>query len=153
MQPKAVRERFPHTQEGKKQKRTFAEAIRTVTTAVERDLDELSALYDVAFDKQAATYPRLQQLTLRLPDAGIMGTAIVSTANSDFATFIEKLNAADWVRHGHNTFEPHDGDPCPFCQQRLPEGFTSRLAECFDDAYEQSIAALMTFADEYKRVA
>lgn len=99
------------------------------------------------------TYPLIGLVDIQLPDDHLMGAAIVNTANTDFARFIDNINAADWVRHGHATFPSNDGDPCPFCQQELPEGFTTTLVECFDDAYEQSLADLQTFADTYKAAA
>lgn len=150
---KDIRTQFPETQYGRKQKRTFAEAVLDTADPKEHDLSELETLYNAAFDKQATTYPLLSLADIQLPDDHLMGAAIVNTANTDFARFIDNINAADWVRHGHATFPTNDGAPCPFCQQELPEGFTETLVECFDDAYEQSLADLQTFADTYKAAA
>ncbi|MGM1323343.1 AAA family ATPase [Corynebacterium macclintockiae] len=148
-----VRAQFPDTQDGRRKKRTFAEAILNTKIAKTHDLAKVGKLYDVAFDKQATTYQLLQSVAVELPDDHLMTTAIVSTATTDFAKFIDSLQAADWVRHGHNTFPTKDGDPCPFCQQELPTGFSNQLAQCFDEAYEQSMAHLRTFAQEYKNAA
>lgn len=150
---KDIRDQFPETQHGRKRKQTFAEAVLTTADPQEHDLSELETRYNAAFDKQAMTYPLVGLVDIQLPDDHLMGAAIVNTANTDFARFIDNINAADWVRHGHATFPSNDGDPCPFCQQELPEGFTTTLVECFDDAYEQSLADLQTFADTYKAAA
>lgn len=150
---KDIRAQFPDTQHGRKQKRTFAEAVLNTADPKEHDLSELETLYTAAFDKQATPHPLLGLVDVQLPDARLMGAAIVNTANTDFARFIDNINAADWVRHGNATFPTNDGDPCPFCQQELPEGFTETLVACFDDAYEQSLANLQTFADTYKSAA
>ncbi|WFN91128.1 AAA family ATPase [Arcanobacterium wilhelmae] len=150
---KDLRDQFSETQHGRKQKRTFAEAVLTTADPKEQDLSELEALYTAAFDKQATTHPLLDLVDIQPPDDRLMGAAIVNTANTDFARFIDTINAADWVRHGNATFSTSDGDPCPFCQQELPEGFTETLVACFDDAYEQSLADLQTFADTYKAAA
>lgn len=150
---KAIRDQFPETQHGRKRKQTFADTVLKTADPKEHDLSELETLYTAAFDKQATTYPLLDLVAIQLPDDHLMGVAIVNTANTDFARFIDKINAADWVRHGHATFPSNDGDPCPFCQRELPEGFTETLVECFDDAYEQSLADLHTFADTYKAAA
>ena len=150
---KDLRDQFPETQHGRKRKHRFAEAVLDIANPKEHDLSELETLYTAAFDKQATTHPLLALVDIQLPDDHLMGAAIVNTANTDFARFIDNINAADWVRHGHATFPSNDGDPCPFCQQKLPEGFTETLVECFDDAYEQSLADLQTFADTYKAAA
>lgn len=150
---KDIRAQFPDTQHGRKRKQAFADTVLKTADPKEHDLSELKTLYTAAFDKQATTYPLLSLVAIQLPDDHLMGAAIVNTANTDFARFIDKINAADWVRHGHATFPSNDGDPCPFCHQKLPEGFTETLVECFDDAYEQSLADLQTFADTYKTAA
>ena len=148
-----IRDQFPETQHSRKRKHTFAEAVLNTADPKEHDLSELETLYTAAFDKQATTYPLLGLVDIQLPDDHLMGAAIVNTANTDFARFIDNINAADWVRHGQATFPSNDGAPCPFCQQELPEGFTKTLIKCFDDAYEQSLADLQTFADTYKAAA
>ena len=150
---KDIRAWFPATQEGRKHKRTFAEAILAAKTTQPHDLDEVARLYAIAFDKSATTFEPMQSLLLDLPDDHVMGTSIVSSAQTDFAKFVEIINAADWVRHGQESFQTHEGEPCPFCQRALPAGFDERLAECFDDAYEESVRQLQTFAENYKETA
>lgn len=92
-------------------------------------------------------------LTLTLPSSQILSEPIVSSGQSQFAKFIEKLHAADWVQHGYVHFMKQSDDQCPFCQQQLPTDFTSRLAECYDTAYEESIIAVRKLFQSYQEVA
>ncbi|MDO4928651.1 MAG: AAA family ATPase [Corynebacterium sp.] len=137
-----VRNQFPVTIKSHKTKALFAAHILDQSEATVHDPDELAKLYVAAFNDQAKTYKRLTPITHELPSSDIVTQAIVSTAQTPSAQFVQKLNATDWVRQSHTTFTHHDGDPCPYCQQPLPADFEDLLASCFDDAYETNLATL-----------
>lgn len=75
----------------------------------------------------------------------LLHTPIVGSSTSTFATFIEGLKNADWVREGMDSYIADGPTPkdCPFCQQRtITDVVIDELRSYFDKAYEAQVAEL-----------
>jgi wobble nucleotide-excising tRNase len=152
---RTVRERFPETQtKMKKSKALFAEAVLNATTVAEHNLSSLEALYETAFGLNARTYREFQAADdSDIPDCTMLGKAVISSSDTQFAGFIKALNATDWVRHGHEQFSGASDGKCPYCQQPLPETFEGDITACFDAQYHQDIDALKQLKTAYRDAA
>lgn len=134
---------------GSKQK--FADYVLAQTTSVDHDLKALLAQYRLAHDSSATQCRMLDDIEVHTPDETILSEPIVSSVESEYARFLSKLNAADWVRHGHAHYSQTAGTTCPYCQQTLPTDFEQTLKACFDTEYDRKIQALDTFSRTYKQ--
>lgn len=134
---------------GSKQK--FADYVLAQTTAVDHDLQALIAQYRLAHDSSATQCAPLDDIEVHTPDESILAEPIVSSVKSEYARFVSKLGAADWVRHGHTHYSQAAGTTCPFCQQTLPTDFEQTLKACFDSEYDRKVQALETFSRAYKQ--
>jgi len=152
---KTLRDRFPEVlMSGTKTKKGFLDKIKSVAQPVEHDEQELAALYDTAFDKNARTYnlftsPSSSSMDI-LDGLQLLGERIVSSSDTDFARFIKAINATDWVRQGHERFHDTSDGKCPYCQQMLPISFEEELAACFDHKYQQEVNAITDLLQAYK---
>lgn len=151
---KTWRERFDGTQEKKRKSKAFTEAVEA---AIPKDIDEaeLQKLYDTAFTKVPTRYDPF----VTIPDTGVldnlsghslMGISIVNTANTEFAKFIGKIKATQWVREGHDKYGHNEDGNCPYCNRPLPENFEELFTASFDSAYDENMAALSAFLTEYR---
>ena len=150
---KTIRDGFPDTQDGYKRKAQFIDRLLK-TTPVEHDLAALRALYETAFDPNAATYPELGTFTsagatLNPEELALLAKPITSSDDSAYAQLLSALKATDWVQQGHTRFAHEAGNRCPYCQQYLPKDFEQQLAACFDDHYRKEIQALKALYDQY----
>jgi len=82
----------------------------------------------------------------------ILKKVIVGKEDVDIAALINKLNNSDWVQVGVNYAKESDG-LCPFCQRKLPENFTEKIADFFDETYSKSKAGVISLFDSYSREA
>lgn len=151
------REVFEKTQDGRKQKRTFADGILAVTTPKDHDQERLEQEVDIAFRSDTRVYPYFNTISdIRclddLPGADVFAKRIVSSAGTDFARFVKALNATSWVREGHERYHTSDGI-CPYCQRKLPDTFEQDIRDCFDEQYEADIAAIQAFTEAYRKAA
>ena len=151
---KAWRERFDGTQDKKRKSKTFTEAVEAATA---KDIaeEELQKLYDAAYAEQPTRYDPF----VTIPDTGVldnlaghslMGLSIVNTANTEFARFIGKIKATQWVREGHEKYGHNEDGNCPYCNRPLPENFEEMFTASFDSAYDENMAALSAFLTEYR---
>ena len=155
---RTTRERaaFDKALEGKKQKKGFIEAILAETNPTDHNPDELKRLCDVAFDANSRSYSEFQRADSsvtygKLPGKDLLATVVVSSANTDFAKFVRKIKATDWVRQGHTHFVPGSEGKCPFCQQKLPSTFEEDIQKCFDAQYQENVSQLGEFQSTYDR--
>lgn len=150
----ALREVFGKALEGKKQKKTFADAVLREADPQQRDIEELKRLYGVAFDSSARVYPEFSRVDRasaygNLPGRDLLDKVTVSSSNTPFSQFMKALNATDWVRDGHARLTGLAGGKCPYCQQKLPPEFEEEIAACFDAQYQQDIRDLQQFQAAY----
>ena len=122
---------------------------------IKHDFATIRALYEIAFDQNAQSYPLFKKSTALtgrydLSGAALLGKSITSSSDTDFARFMKALNATDWVKNGHASYVVgHSEKKCPFCQQKLPESFERDIAECFDEDYQNDLLALEAFQTAY----
>jgi wobble nucleotide-excising tRNase len=153
-----IRKRFEKAMDGKKQKKSFAEAVLAETKPTKYDLVMLERLYDVAFDDTARAYPEFKKVGSTITYGSLSGKdlldkVIVSSSDTPFAKFMKALGttASDWVRDGHTHYAGAAGGKCPYCQQKLPDNFEAEIAVCFDAQYQQDIRDLKQFQAVYER--
>jgi wobble nucleotide-excising tRNase len=144
------RKKFEDALNGKKKSKQFTDAILECQNPVAHNPDTLKRQIDIAFDKKAKNYPKLEKVDAStLPTCELLGQSITSSSDTDFARFMQALNATDWVRTGHMRFpHPKDGK-CPYCQQKLPDDFEQKIAASFDTKYEDDCAAIKAFSEKY----
>ena len=151
-----IRADFKEALKGKLTSKLLTAAVLTAPAAVYHDHDELKGLYDTAFSADSRTYRMFEKIDSvstygALPGRELLDKAIVSSSASPFAQFIKALNATDWVRQGHDRYSPHTSGKCPYCQQKLPDGFEDEIAACFDAQYQRDIEELREFGLVYRR--
>lgn len=150
---KELRKVFDSTITGKKTKHLFATEILS-TTPVNHDYGELVTLYQTVYFGSGDSFPRFMKAGrvtyATLPGFELMGKPIFSSSETPFSSFINALNATDWVRHGHAAFGGRTDGKCPYCQQKLPANFEQEIAKCFDTNYTEDIAAIAEFQAVYE---
>ncbi len=153
---KVAKERadFDQALTGKKQKKSFAEAMLSERNPQEYDLQALKRLYDTAFDDSTVEYPTFEKIGAAstygsLPGFELLGQSISSRSETEFARFIKALNMSDWVRNGHEHYANNSDGKCPFCQQQLPENYAAEIAACFDEEYQQDLNKLAQLQQTY----
>ena len=117
------------------------------------DLKELEQRYAVAFDESVKTYPKLSFLGTFVgskDQLDLIGTPVISSADTPFAQFIKKLNAFDWVRTGHRMYQPNADGVCPYCQRPLTDKIKEQIEQCFDETYQEQVSVLNRFKIEFE---
>lgn len=153
-----LRHAFDKTQEKRKSKKPFAEAVLEIKTPTEHDLDSLHRLYTAAYSDDAKRYEEfatIADITVldTLPGREILAQKIVSSADTPFAQFIKAINATTWVQQGHAQYHKSGDGKCPYCQQALPDTFEADIRACFDTQYQDSIDDLNRFFADYRNAA
>ena len=150
-----IRKAFDQTQNGKKRKAQFSEAVLSGSYAASHhEMADIQELYDIAYDPNAKSYSLFKLSTelsgrYDLSGASLLAKSITSSSDTDFAKFMKVLKATDWVKNGHASFVGHSEGKCPFCQQKLPSNFEKDIAECFDEEYQNDLLALEAFQSAY----
>jgi wobble nucleotide-excising tRNase len=135
-------------------KSTFASTMLTLKESpVQHDYAALKALYDLAFfstPENPSNFSSIDMNSVRRAGKNILlDQPIVGRDDSQFGRFIKALGAADWIRRGAEQYAGRTGGKCPFCQQDLPEDFADLIANCFDNHYQEDIAALNRYRTQY----
>lgn len=86
---------------------------------------------------------------------GVFSQKIVATDSSYLFEIISRLDNSDWVSKGKVILESEEykflkNDPCPFCQQDIPDGFISELENIFDTTYQQKKGHVQQIFENYK---
>lgn len=151
----SLRKCFDQALDGKKQKKSLAEAILSEKSPKEHNIAELEQVYSVAFDENSTSYSELIPVS-KSPDIQrrceeILDKVIISSSDTVFSKFLKALNASDWVRSGHSHFSDKANGKCPYCQQKLPSDFEANIISCFDDQYQQNINILSRAKIDYQQ--
>ena len=154
---KQIRKTFDKALGGNKTKQKLFTSVFQ-TTPVYHNIEELESLYNSAFLSDDSVYPLYKNIPMTncldaLKAKELMSKPIISSSDSAFSEFMKKLGAVDWVKSGHNMFSHSANGTCPYCQQRLPDDFESKLSECFDREYLDDIERLKAFYEEYRNTA
>ena len=155
----SIRNAFPETQSGvKRDKKKFLDKILNINKPVPHELSTIKSLYNTAFDPNSRTYPLLSDISNTnaldaFEEISLMERSITSSSDSEFTKFIKTINALDWIKQGHDQFQNTPDNKCPYCQQKLPDNFEIKLAECFDKQYQTDIEHLKSLLSTYTLVA
>lgn len=116
------------------------------------DLDELRRLYATAYAKEIESLPRYQLIEVSpiqlLESNTLLSKVITGKSDTPIGTFIEYLQAADWIKRGTSFIKRANGK-CPFCQQPLPESIAADIESFFDETYARDIADLDAYFRSY----
>ena len=120
----------------------------------EDKLEDLQALYDTAFGSDTDPYPLLKSVSLislaNMDNYDLLGTEIMSSADTPFAEFIRTIGSMDWMLQGHDRFAHKTDGKCPYCSKPLPEDFEEQVSSCLDKAYEEKKTKLNRFKSAYE---
>lgn len=115
--------------------------------------EELEQKATILFGENIAELTLLPQINferlINILGDPLFGKSIVGSESVDIASLIRELNMADWVHQGKVLLEK-TSKTCPFCQQKLPEGFEEKLRLYFDDTYTREMASLERLNHEWK---
>jgi len=135
-----------------KSKKKFAERIlaeyEKYKTPFNAEIEQLKQQAQTAFDDTAEPENNIEILdrdTIRglaeIVSSPILKKEIIGKQNSSFGELIQKLGNSDWVHEGLDYIH-EDGDPCPFCQQKVESDILTRIQNLFDEQYNKDIAFL-----------
>lgn len=150
---RGLRDPFKKALKGSLTKAAYFQRVLATDAGTPHDQEALDTLYNTAFDDEAAAHPQLSPAAPVLPKSDLLGQAIISTSDSSYTRFMKALGATDWVRHGHAEYQEAADGACPYCQQRLPDEVQQEISASFDSAYQEDIAALRAFIEDYKEKA
>lgn len=133
-------------------RKKFFEDLDTFAVADDFELDSLDRLQEQLAD---ATSSETAQAKVSVDLLGlssiesdpIWAEKIVVSSASRLSPLIEKWGNSDWVGQGRDI--PH-GDDCPYCQQKLPEGFAEDLSRLLDGDRQARIDRVKLLADSYE---
>jgi len=114
--------------------------------------EQLKYSYDAAYAKSNTVALEYSELDLskvaEIDCPGILSKVITGKANTPIGTFIQFLNAGDWVKQGLIISKNAQGK-CPFCQRVMPDDLTKQIADFFDEEYEKDCAVLAEYKEAY----
>lgn len=132
-------------------RKKFFDDLGTHTVSEETTLDSLDRLEQRLEDANSteSAQPKLSLDVSGLASVEsdpIWGEAIAVSAASRLSPLIEKWGNSDWVGQGRKF--SHDPE-CPFCQQKLPDGFAEELALLLDGDRQAKLDRVQTLSDQY----
>ena len=139
-------------------KTLMPEIRRHVNKAAQQDEDEMKRQYDAIFGSRAQEYKEFPTI----PDtdvldtvegAEILGVVIANASQTEFAQFLHRIGATEWMRQSHEKYHDHSEGRCPYCYKPLDPDFEKMFIECFDDQYDKNIEKLNAFLENYKHKA
>jgi len=131
--------------------RLYGQIASVVTDDPLESIEELTVRADELLNQKDSEKTKPQRL--KFPPEGleknsIFQEAIVGSKNSYLSRLIESVGNIDWVGLGRSYIESSDGN-CPFCQQTLPNNFTSALKDLFDATYEEKKKEIESILTSY----
>lgn len=121
-----------------------------------KQLDEdFNRLYNAIFDSNAREYqefPEIPDTSVldNINGAEILQIVIANAAQTDFANFLNKINATQWMRLAHQQFHDKTDGLCPYCFRPLDDQFEQQFLTSFDEQYEENLTKLDTFLQAYR---
>lgn len=150
-----LRDRYALAVKGASRNPQLSQKINT-TPAKDCDEEELKKLYDLSFNSDAKLYPLFPELDgnehiAGIPDCPLLAEEITSSGTTQFAGFVKRIQALDWIDAGHKRFHDTAKGICPYCQKELDDDFEEKLASCFDEEYQNSVEKIRQFRERYRR--
>lgn len=119
------------------------------------DLEKIKEKYEAAFSKEAELVDCYSKLDINrildLDNQPLVSKVITGKADTPIGTFIQFLNAGDWVKQGASYAEKAEGR-CPYCQRELPKEIAEQIEAFFDEEYEKDCADLRAYQIHYESV-
>lgn len=146
------KEKFPKAFKGRSYANKIVEKLNEVKQ-VDHDINDIKKLYETAYGNETNPLNKLQHAATAIKSFNMAGRkliniSIVGSQDTDFAKFVKKLGAQDWVQVGYNNYLNDDG-LCPFCQRKLENNFEDKIKQCFDESYTENIQEFLKFAGSY----
>lgn len=119
------------------------------------DLEQIKDKYQAAFSKKAESVDEYLEIDINdvsgLDNQPLLSKIITGKADTPIGTFIQFLNAGDWVKQGIEYAEKASGK-CPYCQRELPNDIAEQIAAFFDDEYIKDCSDLEEYQARYESV-
>lgn len=137
--------------------KTFLDSVLGATPK-DINLEELRRFYDSAYSEGADRYDEFQptddcHALEKVNGLDVLGISVVNTANTDFAAFLKRIDATQWVREGHETYAEAANGVCPYCYRELPDSFETLLTQSFDTQYQENMKKIEDLLVLYKQAA
>ena len=128
---------------------------KTDSSELQPDLEQIRDKYQAAFSKKAEPVDEYLEIdinaTLGLDNQPLLSKVITGKADTPIGTFIQFLNAGDWVKQGVEYAEKANGK-CPYCQRKLPNDIAEQIAAFFDDEYIKDCSDLEEYQNRYELI-
>lgn len=128
---------------------------KTDSTEPLPDLEQILDKYQTAFSKNAEPVDEYLEVCIKdvsgLDDQPLLPKVITGKADTPIGTFIQFLNAGDWVKQGVEYAEKANGK-CPYCQRELPIDIAEQIAAFFDDEYIKDCTDLGEYQARYESI-
>lgn len=80
----------------------------------------------------------------------ILAKKVIGKEDVDIAELIQRLGSSDWVKQGQ-AFYGQSKPTCPFCQQKVKDGFEASLSSYFDETFAKDTQAIADLQSAYTR--
>ena len=119
------------------------------------DLGKIKDMYQAAYSKKAEPAYEYLEVDINaasgLDNQPLLTKVITGKADTPIGTFIQFLNAGDWVKQGVEYAKKANGK-CPYCQRELPNDIAEQIAAFFDDEYIKNCTDLEEYQLRYDSV-
>lgn len=123
---------------------------------------ELKSL-DYLRDKAKTVFGATPLIETAIPELGsadfaghesnpILAKKVIGKEDVDIAELIQRLGNSDWVKQGQAFYE-RSKPTCPFCQQKVQEGFEVSLSSYFDESFAKHTKAIAELQSAHARDA
>ena len=139
-------------------KTLMPEIRRHVSKAAQQDEGEMKRKYDAIFGSDAKEYkefPVIEDTAVldTVDGAEILGVVIANAAQTDFAQFLDRIGATQWMRDAHEKYLELSEGRCPYCYRTFQPDFEQMFIDSFDDQYDKNLKKLNAFLEEYRNRA
>ena len=137
-------------------KTLIPEIRRHLSKAAKMADDEIKRQYDAIFGSDAKEYQEFTSIADtsildNVEGSEILGVVIANASQTEFAKFLDRIGATQWMRQAHDQFHGKSEGRCPYCYRTLDEaGFEKMFVESFDDQYEKNLEKLNNYFAAYR---
>lgn len=140
-------------------KTLIPEIRRHLNKAAKMADDEIKRQYDAIFGSDAKEYQEFTTIADtsvldNVEGSEVLGVVIANASQTEFAKFLDRIGATQWMRQAHDQFHGKSEGRCPYCYRTLDEAdFEKVFVESFDDQYEKNLAKLNNYFAAYRNCA
>lgn len=123
-----------------------------------QDENEMQKQYDAIYRSDAREYEEFPTISDsaaldKIENQDILEVVIANAAQTEFAQFLARIGATEWMRQAHKRYHNHSEGYCPYCYRMLDPDFEQKFIESFDDRYEKNLLKLNDFLEKYRNKA